>query len=420
MRDSPALTTTPLTRRFWVIVHRWAGLALAFFLVIAGLTGAILPFEESLGYATSPALSRAAPPHPGARMLDAVTIAERVEAQTGGRVDYLTLDVPDTQVMRLFVEAAPGHPPLGYDTVWADPFTGQIRARFTYGGVRDGAVNIVPFLYRLHYGFVAGLWGMLAFGVAALVWTIDCFVGFGLTLPVHQRRPDAPRSVAVWWRRWRPAWQIRRRAHGHKLAFDLHRASGLWMWPMLLVFAWSGVGLILPQVERPVMHLFGATDRYEPPHRAQPLAEPPIGRRAAITLAMRELAAIGASRGFTIDAPAMLGYDRASGAYALYARTSLDAVDEGGRTVLVFDATDGHMLHWADPVGRTGADRFMTWITLLHMAEVWGLPFRILVSALGLGVALLSITGVMIWYRKRRARRNAAGLKAPHPPRAAP
>lgn len=274
--------------------------------------------------------------------------------------------------------------------------------------MRDGAVNIVPFLYRLHYGFVAGRWGMLAFGVAALIWTIDCFVGFGLTLPVRQKQPGAQRPVMAWWRRWKPSWQIRRRARGHKLTFDIHRASGLWMWPMLLVFAWSGVGLILPQVERPVMHLFGATDRYEPPHRAQPLARPPIDRRAAITLAMRELTAMGARPGFTVSTLAMLGYDPASGAYALYARTSLDAIDKGGRTELIFDATDGHVLHWADPIGKTGADRFMTWITLLHMAEVWGLPFRILVSALGLGVTALSITGVMIWARKRRARHIAA------------
>lgn len=111
----------PLTRRFWVIVHLWAGLALTFFLVIAGLTGAIIPFEESLGYASSPALSRAVPPYPGAHVLDAVSIAERIEAQTGGRVDYLALDVPDTHVMRLFVEAAPGHPPLGWAMTRSGP-----------------------------------------------------------------------------------------------------------------------------------------------------------------------------------------------------------------------------------------------------------------------------------------------------------
>lgn len=397
----------PLTRPFWVIAHRWAGLTLAVFLTIAGLTGALLPFEESLHYATRPLLSRATPPYPGARPLDGIAIAGRVERETGGRIAYLPLDVPRDHVMRIFVAAAPGRPPLPYDVVWADPYTGQVRLAFTWGGVRDGPENVMPFLYQLHYGYVAGPWGMWTFGIAALIWTIDCFVGFGLTLPIRQKAPRGASARSSWWRRWKPAWLVRRHARGHKLHFDLHRASGLWLWPLLLVFAWSGVALTLPQVERPVMRLFGASGSYAPPPRAQPLATPPIDRRHALALGLRELRAIGARRGFTVGAPAMLGYDEGSGTYMLYARTSLDAVHEGGRTTLWIDATNGRPLHWADPVGKTGADRVSTWLELLHMADVFGLPYRIFVSVLGVAVTLLSVTGVLIWLRKRSARRAA-------------
>jgi len=31
------------TRRFWVLVHRYAGLFMAFLLIVAGLTGSISP-----------------------------------------------------------------------------------------------------------------------------------------------------------------------------------------------------------------------------------------------------------------------------------------------------------------------------------------------------------------------------------------
>ncbi len=44
-----------------------------------------------------------------------------------------------------------------------------------------------------------------------------------------------------WWRRWKPAWKIRWAASRYKLNFDLHRANGLWLWPILIVFAWSSV-----------------------------------------------------------------------------------------------------------------------------------------------------------------------------------
>lgn len=395
---------SPLTRKFWVIAHRWAGLTLAFFLTIAGVTGILLPFEESLNYATRPSLSPAAPPHPGNRPLDAVTIAERVERQTGGRIAYLPLEVPGDHAMRMFIAPAPGKAPLPYDVVWADPYTGQVRLAYTWGGVRDGPENIMPFLYQLHYGYVAGAWGMWAFGIAALIWTLDCFVGFGLTLPIRQRVGKSIPFHWSWWRRWKPSWTVRRHARGHKLNFDLHRASGLWLWPLLLVFAWSGVALTLPQVERPVMRLFGKSERYAPPQRPQPLTAPPIGRREAIALGMRELETIGARRGFAVDRPAMLGYDEGSGTYLLYARTGLDAVHEGGRTTLTLDAVSGRPLHWDDPIGATGADRVETWFEMLHMAAVFGLPYRIFVSVLGLAVTVLSVTGVLIWMKKRSAR----------------
>jgi uncharacterized iron-regulated membrane protein len=40
----------------------------------------------------------------------------------------------------------------------------------------------------------------------------------------------------------------------------------------------------------------------------------------------------------------------------------------------------------------------------VHSGRIFGLPGRILISAMGLGVAMLSVTGVVIWLRKRRAR----------------
>ncbi|MGA4815292.1 PepSY domain-containing protein [Pseudomonas aeruginosa] len=40
----------------------------------------------------------------------------------------------------------------------------------------------------------------------------------------------------------------------------------------------------------------------------------------------------------------------------------------------------------------------------IHGGRIAGLPGRIAIAALGLAIAGLSLTGVYIWWRKRRAR----------------
>lgn len=37
-----------MTRRFWVLLHRYAGLTMTLFLVIVGLTGSVLAFYHEI------------------------------------------------------------------------------------------------------------------------------------------------------------------------------------------------------------------------------------------------------------------------------------------------------------------------------------------------------------------------------------
>jgi uncharacterized iron-regulated membrane protein len=48
----------------------------------------------------------------------------------------------------------------------------------------------------------------------------------------------------------------------------------------------------------------------------------------------------------------------------------------------------------------------------LRSGRILGLPGRILQSAMGLVVAALSVTGVVIWHRKRRARISISRRRA--------
>jgi uncharacterized iron-regulated membrane protein len=87
--------------------------------------------------------------------------------------------------------------------------------------------------------------------------------------------------------------------------------------------------------------------------------------------------------------------------------------DHGGAGVgparLYYDALDGRPLGDLVPWRGTVADIFAQAQFPLHSGRILGLPGRILISVMGLVVAALSVTGVVIWYRKRLARVAARG-----------
>ncbi|TCQ06129.1 putative iron-regulated membrane protein [Rhizobium sp. PP-F2F-G36] len=395
-----------LSRQFWVLIHRWAGLTIALFLVVAGATGVLLPFEKDLRTMVERLMFDVQAPLPGTRPLDAIVLADLVERQTGGKVLFLPLSVPADRVMSFSVGPADTNHQLPFDMVWSDPYTGTVKLKFRSGVLADGPQNIVPFIYRLHYSLAAGDWGIAAFGVAALVWTVDCFVGFYLTLPMRKKTEANRRAGKSWWARWKPAWKIRKGVRGHKLNFDLHRAGGLWLWPFLFVFAWTSVGFNLPNVHRPVMSILGASDDMPPTGTRDPLLEPPIGLPAARELARSLMQTEAEKRHFTIKSEGYIFYDQDHGLYRYSAHTSLDPADDIAQTGLWLSAVDGKLSRFESPTDGTMADKTMNWMYMLHMAHVFGLPYKILVSLTGGMVTILSLTGVLIWMKKRSAKRQ--------------
>lgn len=352
-----------------------------------------------------PALSAAGPPSLDARPLDPVTLAERVERQTGTAVAFLPLEVPSDHVALFYLTARAGQPEPDHDIAWADPYSGKVRLTYRDGRLTDGAQNIMPFLYAVHRTLALGAGGTWALGIAALIWTVDCFIGFYLTLPRRRnRRAAIGPSSRSWWQKWRPAWTLRKDASGHRRNVDLHRAGGLWLWPLLLVFAWSAVGFNLPAVHRPVMRALGSHDYFEGASLPRPVETPAIGRREAVIVGRGLMAAEGARRGFRTERAGYLSYDAGTGLYAYGARTSLDWSSKDASTTIWFDGGEGRLARFRPPLGDTGADRTTSWFTMLHMARVIGLPYRIFVSALGMAVVALSVTGILIWMKKRSVR----------------
>ncbi|MGB8694924.1 MAG: PepSY-associated TM helix domain-containing protein, partial [Steroidobacteraceae bacterium] len=309
-------------------------------------------------------------------------------------------------------DAAPGASAV---LLMLDPYTGEVLRRERYSDAiwPISRHNIMPLVNQLHYQLaIPGTVGLYLFGIVALVWTIDCFVGAYLTFPIRRRHraqsvghPIAP-ARRSWWLRWKPAWLIKRGASAYRVNFDLHRAGGLWLWLMLLVLAWTGVGFNLnDQVYVPVMRaVIGLHDAYSDlPTLSTPRAEPGLSWRQAHLLGRQLMAQEATMRGFQVQREGALQYIAEKGVFLYSVRTNRDLGSEDAASYVLVDAGDGAFKGIYLPTGQTIGGTVNSWLFALHMAQVGGLPFRLFVSAMGLVVAMLSITGVYIWLQKKRA-----------------
>lgn len=388
---------------------------MAIFLVIAGLTGALLAFNDELDAALNPPLFRTAPPTPDTQALDPLVLREQVQARFPGAWLHsipLMLEPGRTTVFFLDspVDPAIGKPvELPNNQVFVNPYTGEVQGVRRWGDITQGLKNLMPFVYRVHYSLTLDTPGSIFMGIVALLWTLDCFVGAYLTFPVkRQTRFAAQESTEkTWWARWRPAWQVRWRGGAHKLNFDLHRAKGLWLWAMLWVLAWSGVGFNLPSVYRVVMGTFFTLQAEDNRGTALPEAqpEPHISWFRAREIGRERMAAEARAKGFRVLEAQELSYDPQKAIYRYRVKSDRDIQDRGGATWIAFDANTGERRAAYIPTGEACGDTIGTWIMSLHVAGVFGRPMQLFVGGMGFAVTTLSITGTVIWWRKRRVRR---------------
>ena len=396
----------PRLRSFWVEVHRYTGLSIATFLVVAGLTGSALAFYRELDGVFASKLVHSTPPTPESQPLDPLALRERaLEQIPDWRIDTLPLAHEAGYSTVFWQELENGD----WRSVYLDPYTGEILGSRTGANPRDGIEYLMPFLYRLHYELALGKTGVLLFGIVALLWTIDCFVGFYLTLPPKSKRRKASKSSRTWLSRWKPSWLIKGGSLFRSF-FTFHRASGLWLWPMLFVFAWSAVGFNLGEVYYPVMKIFGTGPNVfsQIPDLEEPLHEPELGWSEALDHARGLMDEESESRDFAISKEGWLSYDPEHGTYLYRVHSSLDVGSKYPGTRIWMDANDGNLLGFYSPTGIATGDTISGWLFSLHMGTVGGLGYRIFVCVLGLAIAGLSFSGVYIWWKKFRARRNQA------------
>jgi uncharacterized iron-regulated membrane protein len=231
---------TPRVHRTLRILHRWAGLSMAAFLVLVGLTGSALAFYWELDALLNPTQYIA--PRSDIAPLDAGELATRArQRECRAYVTEIYFPQPGRVDIRVAgsMSVITGKPhALTFDEIALNPYTGEELGRRQWGSLREGWRNIMTFIYEFHYSLVLGDFGIWLLGIVALLWTLDSFTGLLITFPAHSAHRPARHTF---WAQWKKAWKIRWKSSLWRINFDLHRAGSLWLWLALLIFAWSSV-----------------------------------------------------------------------------------------------------------------------------------------------------------------------------------
>ncbi len=373
--------------RFWVLrLHRAIGLGAAPFLFLLGLTGAVLVWEEELDAALNPELlknrSQIEPlaPH---------LLVERIEAylvEAGSQNASLSFLVfprlPDRSAIAYVTGIDRGNQLL------VDTGSGEVLGlRNTISPELTKRAEIIPWIYQFHYSLTAGQLVTKFLGVVAIIWLLDSLMAWYLT---------TPRSFS--WGGWKGAWFIARR----RIGYDLHRAVGLWLTPVFVVLAITGVYFNLYyEAFVPVVNTFSTITRQ--PYEETPVA-PAVDRRIDYAEAIASGRATLTSKGVDVDALDYVSWSERAGYYAVAFYTDRD-LSRDTPSGHVYVNGDGSIRHMRIVGEGTVGDLVVDWQFPLHSGQAFGMFGRLVIFVTGIGLAVVSVTGVWIFLRKRRQKR---------------
>jgi len=131
---------------------------------------------------------------------------------------------------------------------------------------------------------------------------------------------------------------------------------------------------------------------------------PRIDYRTALAMAEKMMAEQAKTHGFVVESQTVFEYQDNACEYFYNVRSSRDIADRDhiSFTTLTFNCNTGKLRSVHIPSGEYSGNTIALWLQYLHMVWTLGLPYRIFVFLLGILMAMLSATGVYIWWRKQR------------------
>ncbi|MFT3720909.1 PepSY domain-containing protein [Pseudorhodoferax sp.] len=356
-------------------IHWCIGIVAGTVLMLMGLTGAMLTFEDELLDLFNPGILVLAPEQARRPALAPPELLQALPALPAGQsVSMLTLWSDPQRTPRLLLVQGPTRLPAAY----LDPATGAWLGPAAGQGVFDVAE-------RLHR------WLLLPSNIGKTV-TGTMTLGLVLLLAsgVYLRWPRRASSARAW-------LTFNPRLKGRPFLWSLHAVVATWMLPAWIILSATGIYWAFDPVRKTVDGWAGV----QRPPRVQRQAGPPTppGDISAAWQAFR--ARVPAWEQARLRLPA-----RASDPLEVF--WLAPGAEHSQQTNQMQIGLDGEIRRDQRFADRTAAQRALATIYPLHIGEFFGLPGRIAMMLAALALPLLGVTGWWLYLQRRRRRRSAA------------
>ncbi|MBX9898945.1 MAG: PepSY domain-containing protein [Qipengyuania sp.] len=350
-----------MTRRHWILVHRWTALALGLHWMLLALTGLLLIFHREIEAAW---IGAGSPIESQVQVESALAAAQ--EALPGTATRIVVQDAP-VRALRVFINV--GDVP---NVVTVDATSAQILSITPFDGSAS-RTGVVRFIYLLHQQLLLGHSGELLVGASGLFLLVTVIAGLWLAWPKRRQW-----KRALWPRIAGKPWQ--------KL-YALHRSVGLIVGGFVMLSALSGAGMVWSKDMRQWLGHAGLTRASPQPTKSDaPLSVLPD---AAVAQAMRTYPYASFVR---LDLPA-------SGAagYVVQLRQPAEFRAVFGTTTVAIDGRDGSILWQRDSRQALWGDAALDALFSIHNGEWLGTPGRVLLVLAGMMLFATSTFGLGMW-----------------------
>ena len=359
-------------RKLLFNLHLYTALVAGTFILILGVTGSIMAFEPEIDRLCHWKLTYVTP-QPHALSLEEITAAVANQLPGNPIVDYAISTSPDISYQLTL---------KNHEIAYVNQYSGAVL------GARNGPDFVEVLLTDIHQLHLRMLWKpkgsnadpgkviMSGAGVAAFFLLLS---GLYLWWPLKrikiQLGGGTPTSARRFW-------------------FDLHNVVGIFSIPFLLLLTFTGVMIGFDDKTVPLFYQVTGSEPARLPRVkvARPPGAKSIAPVQAITIAK---AALPGAVPFDVNVPPP------TGVYQMRARFPED-LTPGGRSVVIVDQYSGKILYVQGSRTAPAGRRIETTNRAIHTGDIFGIPSKIVMSLASAMASLQLITGVVMWWKKRK------------------